>query len=53
MCTFAQKYLHATKTDITHNYKKKYLEICAVELETKASTLIILSLYRAPSVRRF
>jgi len=25
------------------------LEICAVELETKSSTLIILSLYRAPT----
>jgi exonuclease III len=25
------------------------LEICAIQLETKTSTLIILSLYRAPS----
>jgi hypothetical protein len=29
--------------------KKKNWEICAVELETEASKLIILSLYRAPT----
>jgi hypothetical protein len=37
------------KTDISHHCKERDLEICAVQLETKAHNLIILSLYRAPS----
>jgi exonuclease III len=36
------------KLDILHHCKD-ILEICAVQLETKTSDIIILSLYRAPS----
>jgi hypothetical protein len=46
---FFQKDLYLSKFDISHNCKEKDLEIYAVELETKASKLIILSLYRAPT----
>jgi hypothetical protein len=41
--------LYFSKIDISHNCKEKVLEIWAVEVETKASKLIILSLYRAPT----
>ena len=34
---------------ILHNCKEKDLEICAVEPETKSSTLIILSLIQEPT----
>jgi hypothetical protein len=37
------------KIDISHHSKEQDLEICAIQLETKSSNLIILSLYRAPS----
>jgi hypothetical protein len=38
-----------TKIDISHNCREKDLEICAVELETEASKLIVLSIYRVPT----
>ena len=37
------------KIDILQNCREKDLEICAVELETRASKLIVLSIYRAPT----
>jgi exonuclease III len=49
VCIFVRKDLNANKIDISHNCIEKDLEICAVELETEASKLIILSLYRAPT----
>jgi hypothetical protein len=49
VCIFVRKDLNANKIDISHNCIEKGLEICAVELETEASKLIILSLYRAPT----
>jgi hypothetical protein len=49
VCIFVGKDLSVNKIDISHNYIEKDLEMCAVELETEASKLIILSLYRAPT----
>jgi hypothetical protein len=49
VCIFVCKDLNANKIDISHRCIEKDLEICAVELETEASKLIILSLYRAPT----
>ena len=43
------KDLNVNKTDISHTCREKDLEICVVELETEASKLIILSMYRAPT----
>jgi len=37
------------KTCISANCQEKDLEICAVELQTKSSKLIILSSYRVPT----
>jgi hypothetical protein len=37
------------KIDISHHCKEQDLETCGVQLETKTSNFIILSLYRAPS----
>jgi hypothetical protein len=34
---------------ISHHCKEQEFEICAIQLMTKISNLIILSLYRAPS----
>jgi hypothetical protein len=48
VCIIVRKDFNANKIDISHNCTEKDLEICAVELETEASKLIILSLYRAP-----
>jgi exonuclease III len=49
VCIFVRKDLNAIKIDNSHNCTEKDLEICAVELETETSKLIILSLYRAPT----
>jgi hypothetical protein len=49
VCIFVRKDLNANKIGISHYCTEKDLEICAVELETEASKLIILSLYRAPT----
>jgi hypothetical protein len=49
LCVSVRKDLNVNKIDISHNCKEKDLEICAVQLETEASKLIILSLYRAPT----
>jgi hypothetical protein len=49
VCIFVRKDLYFSKIDISHNCKEKDLEICAVELETKASKLFTLSLYRVPT----
>jgi hypothetical protein len=38
-----------SKTDTSHHSNEQVLEICEIQLETKASALITLSLYRAPS----
>ena len=48
MCIFAHNDKNVNKIEILQNCKEKDLEICAVELETKASKLIILSIYRGP-----
>jgi len=48
VCIFVHKGLNINKIDISHVCKEKDLEICAVELETKASKLIVLSIYRVP-----
>jgi hypothetical protein len=48
VCILVCKDLSANKIDISHSCIDKDLEICAVELETEACKLIILSLYRAP-----
>ena len=48
MCIFVRKDLYVNKIDISHNSREKDLEICAVEIETKATKLIIFYLYRAP-----
>jgi len=47
VCIFVRKDLCWGKINISHNCKEKDLEICAAELETKSSKLIILSLHRA------
>jgi hypothetical protein len=49
VCVFLFEDLYSSKIDISHNCKVKDLEIYAVELETKASKLIILSLYKVPT----
>jgi exonuclease III len=46
VCIFVRKDLNVNKTDVSHNCIEKDLEICAVELETEAFKLSILSLYR-------
>jgi hypothetical protein len=49
VCIFVRKDLYFNKIDISHNSREKDLEICAVEIETKATKLIIFCLYRAPT----
>jgi hypothetical protein len=49
VCIFVHEDLYFSKIKISCNWKEKDLEICAVELETESSTLIILNLYRAPT----
>ena len=46
MCILVRKDLNVNKIDILQNYREKDLEICAVELETGATKLIVLSIYR-------
>jgi hypothetical protein len=49
VCLFVLEDLYFSKINISCNCKEKYLEICAVALETKSSTIIILiSSYRVP-----
>jgi len=43
VCIFVRKDMNIKKIDISHNCREKDLEICAVELETEASKLIVLS----------
>jgi hypothetical protein len=47
VCIFLNKDQCFNKTDISHHCKEQDLEIYAVQLETKTSNLITLSLYRA------
>jgi len=49
VCIFVRKDMNVNKIDILHNCREKDLEICAVELETEASKLIVLNIYRAPT----
>jgi hypothetical protein len=49
VCIFVHKDLNVNKIDILQNCREKDLEICAVELETGASKLIVLSIHRAPT----
>jgi hypothetical protein len=49
VCIFVQKHLYFRKINISYNCKKKDLEICAIQLETKSSELIMLSLNTAPT----
>jgi hypothetical protein len=46
---FAKKDQYFNKNDISHLCKEQDLEICAIQLVTKSTNLIILSMYRAPS----
>jgi hypothetical protein len=41
--------MYFSKINISYNCKYKDLKICAVEVETKPSELIILSIHRAPT----
>ena len=47
VCIFVRKDLNVNKIDILQNCREKDLEICPVELETGATKLIVLSIYRA------
>jgi hypothetical protein len=49
VCIFVCKDLNGNNIAISRKCEEKYLEICAVELETEAFELIILSLHRAPT----
>jgi len=49
VCIFVRKDLNVNKIDILQNCSEKDLEICAVELATGASKLIVFSTYRAPT----
>jgi hypothetical protein len=49
VCIFVKKEQCFNKIDISHHCKEQNLEICAVQLETKTTNFIILSLYGAPS----
>jgi hypothetical protein len=44
-----RKDLYFRNFNISHNCKENDLEICAVELYTRSSKLIILNLYREPT----
>jgi hypothetical protein len=48
-CIFVKKDMCFNKIDISRYCTEQDLEICAVQLETKTSILIILGLYRSPS----
>jgi hypothetical protein len=49
VCIFVKTDQQFSKMDITHHCKEQDFEICAIQLVTKTSNQIILSLYRAPS----
>jgi exonuclease III len=49
VCTFVKTHQHFSKIDIFHNCNEQDFESCAIQLVTKTSHLIILSLYSAPS----
>jgi exonuclease III len=49
VCIFVKEDQLFNKIDISRHCKEQDLEICAIQLVTKSSNLIILSLYRAPS----
>jgi hypothetical protein len=49
VCIFVKKDQCFNKIDFSQHCKEQDLEICAIQLETKTSNLIILSLYRDPS----
>jgi hypothetical protein len=49
VCVFLFEKICISTKWISHITVKKDLEICAVVLETKASKLITLSLFRAPT----
>jgi hypothetical protein len=49
VCTFVKTNQHFNKIDISHHCEEQEFEICPIQLVTKTSHLIILSLYRAPS----
>jgi exonuclease III len=49
VCILVRTDQHFSKNDISHHCKGQDFEICAIQLVTKTSDLIILSLYRAPS----
>jgi hypothetical protein len=49
MCIFVHEDMNVNKINIAHKCRETDLEICAVEIETEASKLIVLSLYRAPT----
>jgi hypothetical protein len=49
VCIFVKKDQCLNKIYISHHCKEQDLEICAIQLETKTSNLIILRLYTALS----
>jgi hypothetical protein len=48
VCVFVKKDQCLNKSDISHHCKEQGVEICSIQLETKTSNFIILSLYRGP-----
>jgi hypothetical protein len=45
VCVFLlEKNQYSSKTDISHLCNEKHLEVCVIQLETKASNFVILSL---------
>jgi hypothetical protein len=50
MCIFVRTHQHFSKIYVSHHSKEQDFEICAIQLVTKTSNLIILNLYRSPSV---
>jgi exonuclease III len=49
VCIFVRKGLYFNKIGSSHNSRENDLEICAVEIETKATKLFIFRLYIAPT----
>jgi hypothetical protein len=49
VCIFVRTDQHFCKIYISHHSKEQEFKICTIQLRTKISNLIILSLYRATS----
>jgi hypothetical protein len=49
VCIYVKNGQHFIKIDTSRYCKEQGLEICAIQLETTSASLLILSLFRAPS----